>query len=475
MVPEDVHEWSALDQGRALRGGDFTCVDLTRHHLDRTHRFDPHVGAFAFVADEQALAQAREVDRALAAGDVPDHAPLFGCVAPVKDLDLVAGMPCEFGSQSMRGFVAPQDAAFVTRMRRAGLVITGKTATPEFGLPAYTENDLGHAARTPWDTLRSAGGSSGGAAAAVAARLAPLAQGSDGGGSIRIPASVTGLVGIKPSRGRVSSLPFPPGLGDLSVIGPLARTVADAAAFLDVLAGSDDRDLYGLPTPPPGSFLAAADLDPGRLRIGRFTAPMITDTHVDPDALAAVDITTRLLIDLGHDVVDIDPPVTADAVADFETVWQVGAAALPLPDDAPLTPLTRHLRAMGAARSGVDVADAIRRMREIGVAAIAATAPYDILLTPTLARLPVPLGHFSDREPDENFEEQKRFTPFTAPFNVTGQPAMSVPVHHTDAGLPVGVQLVGRPRDEATIISLAAQLEREVLWHRRIPDLEGIG
>lgn len=475
MVPEDVHEWSALEQARALRDGDFSCVDLTRHHLERTHRLNPAVGAFAHVADEQALAQARDVDRALATRDVPEHSPLFGCVAPVKDLDLVAGMPCEFGSQSMRGFVAPQDAAFVSRMRRAGLVITGKTTTPEFGLPAYTENDLGHAARTPWDTQRSAGGSSGGAAAAVAARLAPLAQGSDGGGSIRIPASVTGLVGIKPSRGRVSGLPFPPGLGDLAVIGPLARTVADAAAFLDVLAGSDDRDLYGLPTPPPGSFLTAVDHDPGRLRIGRFTTPMVADTQVDPDALAAVEITTQLLTELGHDVVDIDPPIDTDAVGAFETVWQVGAAALPLPDDAPLTPLTRHLRTLGAARSGVDVAEAIRRMREVSVAAIAATAPYDVLLTPTLAHLPVPLGHFSGREPHENFEEQKRFTPFTAPFNVTGQPAMSVPVHHTDGGLPVGVQLVGRPRDEGTIIALASQLERAVSWHLRIPDIEGLG
>lgn len=469
MLGEDVHDWSALDQGRALRAGQFTCVELTGHHLARTHRLNDAIGAFAYVADEQALAQAAEIDRVLAAGEAPEGSPLFGCVAPVKDLDLVAGMPCEFGSQSMRGFVAPADAAFVTRMRAAGLVITGKTTTPEFGLPAYTENDLGHTARTPWDTGRSAGGSSGGAAAAVAARLSPLAQGSDGGGSIRIPASVTGLVGIKPSRGRVSGLPFPPGLGELAVIGPLARTVADAAAFLDVLAGSDDADIFGLPTPPPGFFLAAAQRMPERLRIGRFTTPMVADTEVDPDALAAVDITTDLLSAMGHEVVDIEPPVRVDTVPAFEVVWEVGAAALPIPDGAPLTALTRHLRALGASRSGVDVADAIRQMREVTARALAVTADLDVLLSPTLARLPMPVGHFAGRDPVDNFEEQKRFTPFTAPFNVTGQPAMSVPVHHTEVGLPVGIQLVGRPHDEATIISLAAQLEQQVPWHRRIP------
>ncbi len=466
-----VHDWTALEQSRAIRSGEVSCVELTTHYLDRSRTIGEVVGAFAYLDEVGALARAREIDDRVAAGTVAPDAVLFGCVAPVKDLDLVAGMPCEFGSEAMRGFRPPEDAAFVTRMRQAGLVITGKTVTPEFGLPCYTENDLGHAARTPWNPDLSAGGSSGGAAAAVAARLAPIAQGSDGGGSIRIPASVTGLVGVKPSRGRVSDLPLVPGVGELAVIGPLARTVADAAAFLDVLAGCSPEDLFGVPSPE--SFLAAARRPPGRLRIGCCVTPMVAESEVDPQILVAVAAAAALLSDLGHDVVDIPPPVSPDVVSAFEAVWWAAAAAIPLPDDAPLTPLTRRLRERGAALTAVDLARAVQTMRMAAVAAIRATADYDVLLMPTLAHLPRPVGHFAARDPDENFAEQKRFTPFTAPFNVTGQPAVSVPFHHTEGGLPVGVQLVGRPRDEVTLLSLAAQLEESVRWHERVPEVAG--
>lgn len=467
---------TGIQQSAAIRAGDFTCEELTRHYLDRTERLNSVVGAFAHVAAEQALDQARDVDRGLSRGDFDDTSALVGCVAPVKDLDMVAGLPCTFGSRAMADFVAPVDSAFVRRMRAGGLIISGKTTTPEFGFPSYTDNDLGHVARTPWDTDRSAGGSSGGAAAAVATGLASVAQGSDGGGSIRIPASVTGLVGIKPSRGRVSSLPFGDSVGELPVVGALGRTVTDAAALLDVLAGSTPSDLFGLPTAEPGAFLAAAHREPGRLVIGRFRRPMVVDTEIDPDCIAAYDEATALLVDLGHDVRDIERPFTPDAVPAFETVWRVGAAALPLTTEQweLLTPLTRHLGELGRRYSAVDLALAVQTMRRAAAQAIDATSAYDVLLTPTLAQLPVEVaGQRLDHDPAEDFEQQKRFTPFTAPFNVTGQPAISVPVHHTAAGLPVGVQLVGRPRDEATIISLANQLEQVVGWHLRIPVLRG--
>lgn len=468
-----LHDWTALEQSRAVRAREVSVVELTAHYLTRTSEHNDAIGAFAHVAAQAAMAQARELDRQLLAGELPAAPDLFGVVAPVKDLDPVAGMPCTYGSRTSVANVPDHDAAFVTRMRRAGLVITGKTTTPEFGLPAYTENDLGHVTRTPWDLTRSAGGSSGGAAAAVAARLASVAQGSDGGGSIRIPASVTGLVGIKPSRGRVSDLPFQPGVGELGVIGPLARTVADAAALLDVLAGSGPADVFGLPPTEPGAFLAAARRDPGRLRIGRFRRPMVIDTEVHADALAGYEQATALMLAAGHEVEDIDRPISPDVVPAFETVWQVGAATIPVAPDneALLTPLTRHLRQLGRQVSGVELMKAVATMREASSAALAATAPYDVLLTPTLARPPARLGEFTDLHPEQDFEAQKRFTPFTAPFNVTGQPAMSIPLHHTGANLPVGVQLVGRPRDEQTMISLAAQLEGEVSWHERIPPL----
>ena len=467
---------TALEQSTGIRAGEFSCGELTQHYLDRTTALDPVVGAFAHLAAEQALVQAAEVDQALARGDSADSDALVGCVAPVKDLDLVAGMPCTFGSRAMADFVAPVDSAFVKRMRAAGLVITGKTSTPEFGFPSYTDNDLGHTARTPWDLERSAGGSSGGAATAVATGLASVAQGSDGGGSIRIPASVTGLVGIKPARGRVSNLPLGESVGELAVVGPLGRTVADAAALLDVLAGSTDADLFGLPNAAPGSFLAAARRDPGPLVIGRFSRPMVVDADVDDECIAAYEEATNVLTDLGHEVRDIERPFTPEAVPAFETVWRVGAAALPLTDSQVdlLTPLTRHLRELGQQYSAADLALAVSVMRRAAAQAIEATSGCDVLLTPTLAQLPAELaGLRLDHDPAEDFENQKRFTPFTAPFNVSGQPAISVPVHHTDRGLPVGVQLVGRPRDEWTIISLAAQMERAVQWHLRMPDLRG--
>ncbi|MFN8125543.1 MAG: amidase [Candidatus Nanopelagicales bacterium] len=474
MSTGDLSDLTALEQSAAVRGGEVTAVELTSHYLERCSRLDDQVGAFAHLAPESALAQAAAVDTLLRQGNPADADPLAGCVVPVKDLDLVAGMPCSFGSRAFAEFVPDTDSAFVARMRAAGLVITGKTATPEFGLPAYTENDLGHTARTPWDVSRTAGGSSGGAAAAVATGLASVAQGSDGGGSIRIPASVTGLVGIKPSRGRVSGLPDPEFLGELGVIGPLARTVADAAALLDVLAGSGPADLFGLPAPAPGAFLAAARRDPAPLRVGAFAVPMVVDTEVHPACLAAFDDAVRLLVGLGHDVVEIERPFTPAVVPAFEAVWRTGAAAIPLRADQEhlVTPLTRHLRELGGALRAVDVADAVRQMRQAAVAAITATGPYDVLLTPTLATLPPYIGDLrDDADPAADFDAQKRFTPFTAPFNVSGQPAMSIPVHHTDDGLPVGVQLVGRPRDEETIIALAAQVERVVQWHTRIPPL----
>ncbi len=473
VTSPDPLEWTAIEQSRAIRARELSAVELTRTYLARTELYSEVVGAFAHVATDNALEQASDVDRRIASGDVPPGSDLIGCVAPVKDLDPVAGMPCSFGSRALTGFVPETDAAFVMSMRRAGLIITGKTTTPEFGLPAYTENDLGHVARTPWDLSRSAGGSSGGAAAAVSARLASVAQGSDGGGSIRIPASVTGLVGIKPSRGRVSDLPMQQGVGELSVIGPLARTVADAAAFLDVLAGSGPADLFGLPTPEPGSFLAAARREPGRLRIGRFARPMVIDTDVHPDAIAALDRACELLKRSGHEVVDIERPLSPEIVPAFEVVWRAGAAAIPIGADQEhlLTPLTQHLRELGREITAVEVFQAVAAMRSASSAAIEATSGFDVLITPTLAQLPAPVGLFADQPPASDFEEQKRFTPFTAPFNVTGQPAMSVPVYHSAQGLPVGVQLVGRPADEWTIISLAAQLEQLVDWHLRVPQI----
>jgi amidase len=357
-------------------------------------------------------------------------------------------------------------------MKAAGLISLGKTNTPEFGLPCYTEPDVAPPARTPWDLTRSAGGSSGGAAAAVAAGLVPAAQGSDGGGSIRIPASLCGLVGIKPSRGRVSGAPLSAEVTGLSTNGPLARTVRDAAALLDVMAGPAPSDWLWAP-PPASSYLASCDDEPRALTIGRYVTPVIADCDVHPDCVAAYESATRLLRDLGHTVVDHNPRFGPGLVPAFETVWAMSALSAPLSAAAEsrARPLTRWLRARGREASGEEAFDALTTLRLAARAEIEATQRFDAVLTPTLAAPPPPVGALrDDDDPAADFEAQKRFTPFTAPYNMSGQPAVSLPLHWNDAGLPIGVQLVGRPCDETTLVRLAAQLEAAAPWATRRPD-----
>ena len=470
-----LHDLTALEQGAAIRRRELSPVELAGHYLERSERLGDSVGAFVTLTPELALEQARAAEQAVVDADDPAGlAPLHGVVAPVKDLFFVAGVRCTLGSLAYD--IEPMgDDNLVTAMRAAHLVMTGKTNTPEFGLPCYTENAVAPPARTPWDLTCSAGGSSGGAAAGVAAGLAPVAQGSDGGGSIRIPASVCGLVGIKPSRGRVSNGPLRDPVGDFVTVGPLARTVRDAAALLDVLAVRFPGDpYYARPPAAGGTFLAAVDRDPGRLRIGRYRQPVVPDTDVHPDVVAAYDHASALVESLGHEVVDIAPPFAPEAVGTFEVVWSVLALLTPVAPEHEerLTPLTRWLRERGRAVTGLELAGAVSMMRLFARAAMAATDGFDAVLAPTLAQPPALVGGLrDDDDPAADFEAQKRFTPFTAPYNVTGQPAVSLPLHWTDAGLPIGVQLVGRPGEEATLLSLAGRLEDAAPWHHRRPEI----
>jgi amidase len=372
--------------------------------------------------------------------------------------------------------VPDTDDYVVTRLKDAGVVITGKTSTPEFGLPCYTETKIGPPARTPWDLSRSAGGSSGGAAAAVAAGLAPAAQGSDGGGSIRIPSSVCGLFGIKPSRGRISEGPLMPDLAGLGVNGPLARTVADAALLLDVMSGNFPGDMYTQPPLPPGeSFLGYARRPPGRLRIGRTLQNPVPGADVHPDCVAAYEEASRLLAGLGHEVEDIAMPLGQDVIPFFETLWYSYATLVPIDpaQEDVLLPLTRYLRGRGLATKAADLIFAQAYLQAITRAAVATLGAYDAILSPTLAMLPRPVGWFDEVDPAENFERQKRFTPFTATYNVSGQPAVNVPLYWTAEGLPVGVMLAGRMGEEGTLISLSAQLEEARPWKDRHPPLWG--
>ena len=474
-----IHDLSVTELAAAITAGELSPVDVTDHYLDRTDRLNEQVGAFYTVTHELAREQAAEAEKAVAesrraGSEGAPLPPLTGVPIPIKDLNEVAGVRTTFGSTLFASNVSTDDDYAVAALRSAGIVITGKTATPEFGLPCYTETKIGPPARTPWDLSRSAGGSSGGAAAAVAAGLAPGAQGSDGGGSIRIPASVCCLFGIKPSRGRISGGPVMPDLAGLATDGPLARTVADAALLLDAMTCHHTGDLYSQPPLPPGeTFLGYAGREPGRLRIARSIATVVDGAVVHPDCAEAYEQASALLASLGHDVEDIELPFGADAVPQFITLWYAMATLAPIApgQESELLPLTRYLRDRGLELRAVDLLFAQAYLQAIMRPALSILNGYDAILHPTLATPPVPVGYFDEVGPAENFERQKRFTPWAALYNLSGQPAVSIPLHWNQAGLPIGVMLAGRIGDEATLISLSAQLEAARPWRDRHPPI----
>lgn len=470
----ELHDLTALEQGELIRRCEVSPAELAEHYLERIARLDVHadepLGAFVTVAEERALRGAHSL-----AIRPPGASPLWGVPTAIKDLNMTAGVRTMFGSAAFADFVPDVSDNVVLAIEAAGMISLGKTNTPEFGSPCYTEPDVAPPAVTPWDRRRTAGGSSGGAATAVAAGLVPLAQGSDGGGSIRIPASCCGLVGLKPSRGRISGGPMYGDPVGLATAGPLARTVRDAAAFLDVLAGRRTGDPSWAPEPAAG-FLAACDRPVGQLRIARFLDPVITETTVDPACVEAYEQASRLLEDLGHIVEDVPKPLPTEAVATFETCWAVLTAlsVTPLPAEqrARIRPLTRWLAEWGERVSGPEFGLAIGAMRRFAAGALAALAPYDAVLTPTLATPPPLVGEMrDDADPSRDFEAQKRFTPWTSAWNVTGMPAISLPLHHSAEGLPIGVMLAARPGEEELLLALAAQVEAAAPWAERHPPL----
>ena len=458
----ELHDLTALEQGAAIRSGETSSAELVAHHLARVEALSSSLGAFVTVTAEQART----------AGPVGEG-PLAGVPTAIKDLNQTRGVRTSFGSPVFADFVPEVDDEVVRRIAAAGMVSLGKTSTPEFGSPCYTEPEGAPPAVTPWDTTRMAGGSSGGAGAAVAAGLVPVAQGSDGGGSIRIPASCCGIVGLKPTRGRISAAPTYGDPVGLSTNGALARTVRDAAAFLDVMAGRSVGDPFWAPE-PEGTFLEACDREPGRLRVARFVEPVIADAEIDPECVRAWEDASHLLESLGHDVEDIPVPLPREAVATFETCWAVLTAqsVVGLPESARglLRPLTTWLADRGTAVSGPELGLAIGELRRVAAGALRRLSAYDVVLTPTLASPPLPVGAIrDDADPERDFEAQKRFTPYTSLWNVTGSPAVSLPTHWTPEGLPVGVMLAARPGEEATLVALAAQVEQAAPWRHRTP------
>ncbi|WP_309712116.1 amidase [Pseudolysinimonas sp.] len=465
----ELHHLTALEQLDWLRRGEVSPRDLTDHYLERIERLDSGLGAFVTVTPAEARARATAVDAL-------SHAlPLWGLPFADKDLVARAGVPTRYGSRAFADNVPTESDELALVLDAAGGVSLGKTTAPEFGFPSYTEPVAGPIARNPFDLARGAGGSSGGAAVAVAAGLLPFAPGSDGGGSIRIPAAATGLVGLKPSRGRVPAMPGFPSLAGLVVAGPLARTVADAALLLDALVGDGSAQWATVaPDAGEGAFLGAAVRGEGRYSIGvTRDSPWATafDLELASEAEEAVQIALRELDSIGHGIEELAFDPEPGYAAAFRTVWQAGAAGIPVESDQLdlVEPLTRWLvetgRGLGARELGAALAWLVGFERRF----IARASRVDVVLTPAMALTPRPLGWYDADDGERNFAQQVLYTPYTSMVNVSGLPAIVLPVHVTSDGLPMGVQLIGRPGREDVLLAIGAQLERRLHWERRHP------
>jgi amidase len=443
-----------------VRRREVSPAELVDDAFRRLEPVEPRLNAFVTTCHLEASAAAA------AANELPD-APFRGVPIAIKDLTDTAGIRTTYSSRAFAEHVPLEDAAVVRRLRAAGFIVIGKTNTCELGTTAVTESALNGVCRNPWDPARTPGGSSGGAGAHVAAGVLPLAHGTDGGGSVRIPASCCGLFGLKPSRGRVSSAPHGDGAFPLTQSGPLSSTVRDAAAFLDVVGGYEPGDSAPLALPDE-PFATQVERPPGRLRIAVTVEPPL-EYPVDAPCVAAARDAARLLAELGHDVLEATPPWRDDGLLErFGVLWRMGPALSGVPP-AELEPLNRALAEAAHATTALEYAGAVLAMQRYARLVTAFWNDVDLVLTPTLAKLPVPVGWVLEPEdPWEQYRRAAEFTPFTAFANVTGQPAASVPFAVAE-GLPVGIQLIGRVGEEATLLRLAAQLEQTRPWSGRRP------
>ncbi len=479
-----------------VRRGECSAAELVEEALGRVTRLNPTLNAVIHRMDDRARAAA-------AAASLPDG-PFRGVPFLIKDLvALVAGEPMRAGSRFMGNWAPDHDSELVTRYRRAGFVTVGKTSTPEFGLVPFTEPERFGPTNNPWNPARITGGSSGGSAAAVAAGIVPIAGGGDGGGSIRIPASCCGIFGLKPTRGRT---PTGPDRGEIwqgcVVEHVLTRSVRDSAAVLDATHGPDIGAPYVIP-PPARPYLHEVATEPGPLRIAWTTRPLLGES-VHPDCVAAVDRTVELLRDLGHRVEEAAPPVERETFARSFMVMVASELSADIAEAAELVgrqPRAGEFEAttwaLGLLGRSLEAREFVMATRHLMLGARAVGGffeNWDVLLTPTVSTPPPPTGSLQPtrRERlllillgrinaggvlkvagalDEAATNAFEFTPWTPVFNVTGQPAMSVPLEWNVEGLPIGLHFVGRFGDEATLFQLAGQLERARPWFDRLPAL----
>ena len=471
----ELHHLSAADQWQWLQRGDISPLELVEHYLERIARLDgptasgPGLGAFVRVTADAARERAR-----LLPSSVPRTGALWGLPFADKDLSMRAGVPTKFGSRLMADFVPEVSDRVPLVLDGAGAISLGKTNTPEFGLTAYTESLVAAPARMPYDLTLGAGGSSGGAAVAVAAGMLPFAPGSDGGGSIRIPAAVNGLVGLKPSRGFLAASPGFDALAGLAVAGPIARSVMDAAMVLDAMTVGPYPYATTAPRWEGGALSNAAVRGEGRFQLGVMTTSPWDDAYeivVGPEASAALAIAVRELDAMGHGLEETALERDDTYAPAFRAVWQAGAATIPAEGQQLelLEPLTRWLVARGRELRARDLATALAQLTEFERSVITQFAAFDAILTPALALTPRPIGWYDPDDAERNFAQQVQFTPFTSLANVAGLPAITLPVAVTDAGVPMGVQLIGRPGGEHVLLAIGAQLERRLHWQLRHP------
>jgi amidase len=461
----------------ALHSGGLSARDVTEHFLARIAARNPGLGAFITVTAEQSLAEADEADAryARSSRDLP---LLHGMPVAFKDLTDVAGVATTHGSAALEHKPAPVDGALAAALKGAGAISLGKTQVPEFGLTAYSENLIAPPSRNPHALSRSSGGSSGGSAAAVAAGLVPFAPGSDGGGSVRIPAAACGLVGLKPGRGLVPSGESTGDPARLVVAGPLARSAADAALMLDALVPAQGA---GAETPPAGGYLSSLARQRGRLRIGvSLDSPWqaIFPFTPDPEAIDALNEGIRLLEAAGHSTAEAAVRYDNRYPDAFTTAWTagVGSARIAPQREALLTPLTRTFRRRAQQRSASKLNEALGFLRHFERDTVAQYAQWDLMLMPALAQTPRPVGWFTGAshgagywpgsewtaDAAGDYPKQCEFAPWSSMINVCGLPAISIPVHWTEGspgtGLPMGIQLVGPRGSEALLLQVAAQL-----------------
>jgi amidase len=474
MSDSDVLFSSATELAEMVRSGELSARELVQTSLERIEELNPSLNAFVEVDAERALASADAISPG-------DPRPFAGVPTAIKNNRPAQGLRLTYGCSLMSDYRCEYDHNVTRRLKQAGFVIVGTTTLPEYGILPVSEARLFGPTRNPWDLGRTPGGSSGGAAAAVASGMLPVAHGNDGGGSIRIPAACCGLVGLKPSRGRVS---LAPELGDANLVidGMLTRSVADSAAILDVLAGYEPGDATWAP-PPLEPFARSAERVPGTLRIAATTLPPIPDAPLDPSAVLAVSEASELLRSLGHEVEEVDPPWQQEDLGDLfgavfctaiaTSIGYSGIVAGREPTPADMEPMSWAIFSLARGLNAVEGAGAAVQLQGFARALVAFLEPYDAVLTPALAERPLALGTLDTAaaDPMSTFTRSGLFTPFTPVFNATGQPAISLPLFQGEDGLPLGVQLAGRPASEAALLALAAHLEEARPWASRHPQL----